>query len=361
MAADASILVVDDHAANLGLLFHALEQAGYTVRVVNSGELALASARRAPPDLILLDVMMPALDGFETCRRLKADPITRDVPVLFLTARSEPADELTGLQLGAVDYITKPVQIETALARINTHLTLRRLQQALERQNEDLDAYARTVAHDLKSPLTAIIASAQLLQLQSATADRETLRSYAQMIWRVGQSANTTINELLALAGVRRATVVPQPLDTDAILLQARARLRPLFEDYGAELELQERWPAALGHAPWVELVWTNYLSNGLKYGGRPPRLRAGAEVQPDGMVRFWVRDNGPGLSSEARAKLFTEWSRPAHEPGEGHGLGLSLVRRIVERLGGAVGVSEDGEDGSTFFFTLPAVPPNQS
>lgn len=356
MTANATILVVDDQAANLGVLFHALEQVGYTVRVANSGEAALASAGRSVPDLILLDVMMPDLDGFATCRRLKATPGAAEVPIIFLTALADPVNEVAGLQLGAVDYITKPVQIETALARIQTHLTLRRLQRTLQQRNAELDAYARTVAHDLKNPLTSILAAAQMLLVQRDVATRAELDSYANLIVRAGQRANTTINELLALAGVRRTSVTLMQLKMDTIVAQARDRLSMLIADAGAELSTPEQWPAAIGHGPWVELVWSNLISNGLKYGGRPPRLALGTTAQADGMVRFWVRDNGPGLSPDDRARLFTEWTRLGDDLEPGHGLGLSIVRRIVERLGGAVGVESEPGRGSTFSFTLPGV-----
>lgn len=357
MTAEATILVVDDQAANLGVLFHALEQAAYSVRVVNSGEAALASVQRAAPDLILLDVMMPELDGFETCRRLKAAPASRDIPVIFLTALADPINEVAGLQLGAVDYITKPIQIEIALARIRTHLALRRLQQALQQRNAELDAYARTVAHDLKNPLTSILAAAHMLIVQRGAASDAELNGYANLILRAGQRANTTINELLALAGVSRATVTLQPLDMGAIIEQVRDRLSVMLAESGATLELPERWPSALGHGPWVELVWSNYLSNGLKYGGKPPRLTLGGAVRPDGMVEFWVSDNGPGLAEEARAQLFTEWTRLGSGPEQGHGLGLAIVRRIVERLGGSVDAGSEPGQGSIFSFTLPATP----
>jgi signal transduction histidine kinase len=352
MNTTASILVVDDNATNLGVLFHALKQAGYTVRVVNSGALALASARRLKPDLILLDVMMPQLDGFETCRRLKSDPATNDIPILFLTARSEAADEAMGLRLGAVDYITKPVQIETALARVQTQLTLRRLHQTLRQQNADLEAYARTVAHDLKNPLTAMLTAAQMILMQDG-GDPGTIRSLTSMILRAGQGAAETVDSLLALAGVRQSDVVVRPLQMDTIVQGALRRVSALVAEHGGTVSVPDHWPAAGGYAPWVELVWANYLSNGLKYGGRPPQLAVGADCDGDEMVRFWVRDNGPGLKPEARAKLFVEWGRQ-HEGVEGHGLGLALVRRIVERLGGTVGITDDDGAGTTFFFTLP-------
>jgi two-component system sensor histidine kinase/response regulator len=125
---------------------------------------------------------------------------------------------------------------------------------------------------------------------------------------------------------------------------------------YQAEIALPDRWPIALGYAPWVEEVWVNYLSNGLKYGGHPPRLQLGAEVDAGGMVRFWVRDNGPGIVPEKLGMLFTEFTGTERRRALGHGLGLSIAKRIVTRLDGSVGVDSQMGQGSTFYFMLPSV-----
>jgi signal transduction histidine kinase len=131
-----------------------------------------------------------------------------------------------------------------------------------------------------------------------------------------------------------------------------------MISEYQGEIELSSRpaWPMVLGYAPWLQEVWANYLSNGLKYGGWPPRLTLGAAPQSNGMIRFWVQDNGPGLTPEAQGLLFTEFTRLEELRAEGHGLGLSIVRRIVEKLGGEVGVESTLGQGSVFYFTLPAV-----
>jgi signal transduction histidine kinase len=140
------------------------------------------------------------------------------------------------------------------------------------------------------------------------------------------------------------------------IVSEAQQRLTYMIREYEAELILPGRWPEALGYAPWVEQVWANYMSNAIKYGGIPPRLQLGATERSDGAVRFWIRDNGPGLSAEEQAQLFTPFTRLDQARATGHGLGLSIVRRIVTRLGGQVGVESEGVSGqgSTFYFTLP-------
>ncbi len=139
------------------------------------------------------------------------------------------------------------------------------------------------------------------------------------------------------------------------VVEQAQRRLRLMIAEYQGEIILPETWPVSLGHAPWIEEVWTNYLSNGLKYGGQPPRLELGATPQLDGMIRFWARDNGPGLTLEAQATLFAEFTRLDKVRAKGHGLGLSIVRRIMDKLGGQVGVESKIGQGSVFYFTLPS------
>jgi CheY-like chemotaxis protein len=135
-----SILVVDDNPTNLGLLVDALTQKGFKVLAAEDGESALEILNHIRPDLILLDVMMPGIDGFETCRRLKTNAATREIPVIFMTALSDSIDEVKGLELGAVDYIIKPFQVETMLARINTHLTVVKLQSQLQARVQELEA-----------------------------------------------------------------------------------------------------------------------------------------------------------------------------------------------------------------------------
>jgi signal transduction histidine kinase len=165
------------------------------------------------------------------------------------------------------------------------------------------------------------------------------------------------IQELLLLAQVSRADVRAAPVDMPALIRRAQRRLTQMSTTYAAEIELMapEQWPVALGYGPWVEEVWVNYLSNAMKYGGRPPRATIGGE-QLDGTAtaRFWVHDAGPGIPAEMQDKLFVEFTRLSQARVQGHGLGLSIVRRIVEKLGGSVGVESSVGCGSTFYFTLP-------
>jgi len=235
--------------------------------------------------------------------------------------------------------------------------TVRRYAAELEARNQELDAFAHTVAHDLKHPVCLVIGYAEFLLEDSVVASHKDLAESMQTLARAGHKMNSIIEELLLMAGIRHERVEAMPLDIGCIVDEARQRLAHMIAESKAEIILPQDWPLASGYAPWVEEVWANYLSNALKYGGRPPRIELGATEQSDGWVRFWVRDNGPGLTPEQQARLFAPFTRLDRVRAQGHGLGLSIVRRIVEKLGGSVGVESSGVpgQGSVFYFTLPA------
>lgn len=366
-----TLLIVDDIPANVSLLLEFLTNAGFKVLVAKEGKAAIKKAEYAHPDLILLDVMMPGINGFEVCNILKSNENTKEIPIIFMTALSDTVDKVKGFSFGAVDYITKPIQHEEVLARVTTHLKLRKLQQQLEQElkvrqkysvklekrNMELNAFARTVAHDLKNPLTGIIGLNERLKEMCSgdTRHKESLITYLQLIGESGQKMLDIINALLLLARTsEQDEVKKQPLPMSHIVSQViEKRLVYMIRDFQGQIRLPETWPTALGYAPWIEEVWANYLSNALKYGGRPPYLELGADTPDDGRIRFWVRDNGPGLSDEAQSKLFTPFMRLHQNCADGHGLGLSIVRQVIEKLGGEVGVESTEGEGSVFYFTL--------
>lgn len=349
-----NVLIVDDTPANLDVLSSMLESSGCVVRPAISGEVALKAVRVHLPDLILLDIMMPGMDGFEVCRRLKADPELRDIPVIFISALDEVFDKVTAFEVGGVDYISKPFQVAEVLSRVQTHLRLREMQQRLQAQNHELEAFSHTVAHDLKNPVSSLVGALSLLRedaVQLSEASRQLLSISIDSVYRM----NNIIDELLLLSSIRKEDIVTEPVDMEDVVERALDRLDFMIHEYEAEIMLPDSWLVAAGHAPWIEEVWANYISNGLKYGGQPPILQLGADAASQGMIRFWVKDNGAGLDMEAQSKLFAEFSRLDKVRAQGHGLGLSIVRRIMEKLDGDVGVESAPGEGSLFYFTLPA------
>ncbi|MFN2110286.1 MAG: PAS domain S-box protein [Anaerolineae bacterium] len=272
---------------------------------------------------------------------------------------------------------------EDITARKEAEEALRRNAEQLAAQNAELDAFAHTVAHDLKNPLGLVIGYARFLETAYDTLSPDEIHLSLRTMLRSSEKLDSIIRELLLLAGVRKEDVASVPLAMAEIVQEAYTRFELMIEETGAHVSIPapSAWPVALGHAPWVEEVWANYISNALKYGGRPqegipPHVELGytilaenseldstssieqpvsSDPQPAISIRFWVRDNGPGLAPEAQAKLFAPFTRLEQVRAQGHGLGLSIVRRIVEKLGGEVGVESIPGQGSCFYFTLPA------
>jgi len=363
----ATLLIVDDKPQNLRLISDFLAEQGFELMLTRSGAQALERARLAAPELVLLDLRMPDMDGFEVCRRLKADPATAALPVIFMTAVDDIAHKVEGFALGAVDYITKPIQREELLARIQHHLQLHRLQQELYSKTQDLalknaelEAYAHTIAHSLKTPLAAAARFLEILHKfknENLSDEQRHLLQQAQAALATSASA---VEALLLLSTVSHERVELHPLDMAALVGQALSQLGGLQASTRAAVQLPKSWPAALGYAPWVGEVWVNLLSNALKYGGSPPRLELGATAEGT-QVRFWVRDNGQPLSEEQRRSVFIPFTRLHQERAEGHGLGLATVQRIVSRLGGRIAVQPAAREGNEFSFTLPSADAGRS
>jgi PAS domain S-box-containing protein len=260
---------------------------------------------------------------------------------------STPIEE-NGHLLGAVATfrdITRQKEAQTALQKANAEL---------KASNEALDTYAHTVAHELKNFLSRVVGYAELLEHDLNQLNEDQIKQAAHLIAENGYQMASTTDAMLLLAQVRKQEEIKvAPLDMATLVGNARQQLAPLIEKHQAQIKIPETWPPALGYAPWVEKVWVNYLSNAIKYGGTPPRITLGGRVK-NHHARFWVRDNGPGMTQEEQTALFTPFKRIYRGHAKGHGLGLSIVRRIVTRLNGAVGVESSPGGGSTFWFTLP-------
>lgn len=223
-----------------------------------------------------------------------------------------------------------------------------------EQHIADLDAFAHTVAHDLKSPLGIIAGYSEMMVEDFEHLDAAAQQSILQTIWKTSRKMIRIVDDLLILAQIQRQLITPEPLDMAVIWHDAVTRLALEIETRQAVIQAPENWPIVLGYASWIEEVWANYLSNALKYGGQPPVIQVGATLIENDQVRFWIQDNGSGLDEIAQARLFQDFSRLNTRQSKGYGLGLSIVKRIVERLGGTVGVSSQPGQGSTFSFTLP-------
>ncbi|MEP0545715.1 MAG: histidine kinase N-terminal 7TM domain-containing protein [Rhodothermales bacterium] len=238
---------------------------------------------------------------------------------------------------------------QAAVGRANAALSEANAE--LQASNEELDAFAHTVAHDLKNSIHNVLGYAELLRDDGPELPPDAHHALADDLVRQARKMGSVVHELLLLAVVRQTAVEPQPIAMDAVVEEALDRAQHARGD-ASEVTLPVSWPEASGHAPWVEEIWVNYLTNAAKYGG--PTVTLGAEAAASGQARFWVHDDGPGIPPGAQQRLFIPFSRVGTEAVEGHGLGLSIVRRIAERLDGTCGVESAPGEGTRFWFELP-------
>ena len=269
---------------------------------------------------------------------------------------------------GAIERINGT--LENITERKKTQQALQTFAKEVHARNQELDTFSRTVAHDLKNPLNLITGYAELLADEWRNLPQPTVSKALRSMLRASYKMSSIIDELLLLAGVRQREVVACPIDMDQVVCEVRERMADMIEAHEATLLVPDRWPIAWGHGPWIEEVWVNYVSNAIKYGGDPPQVELGYGAEyVEGLaldadvalysdaICFWVRDNGCGLTEEEQAQLFAPFERLKRSQISGHGLGLSIVRRIVEKLGGKVGVKSRVGEGSVFYFTLPQRP----
>jgi len=348
------VLVVDDTPANLGLVVECLESNNLRVAVARDGAEALRRAELVQPDLILLDVMMPGLDGFETCQKLKAMETTRDIPVIFMTSLTRTDDKIKGFRAGAVDYITKPLQVEEVAARVNTHLKLRALQKLQEQQNIRLQKEVETreqaeealievingvrnvsnaIAHDLRTPLTELRSRLEMLTLTLRRQGNDQCLTELEVALTDVDRVINIFNALLRLAeidaGVRRSGFMPSDLEaivSDAVeFYQPVAELRPITLSLRTSGDLM-----AISDPLLLAQAIGNLIDNALKFAREGGEVSVVAARRGD-MIAISVADDGPGILDEEKSKVTERFYRGDASRGTpGVGLGLALVKAVA-------------------------------
>jgi signal transduction histidine kinase len=379
----STVLIVDDTPANVRVLAEYLDGHGFNVTVAQDGEEGLERARFGRPDLVLLDAMMPGWDGFETCRRLKADPATSAIPVIFMTALSEVGDKVRAYEAGGVDYITKPFHAEEVLARVNTHLALRNMQRQLQERNEalqrevrereraeqvlaersrelarsnaELERMAYIASHDLQEPLRMVASYVQLLErryMGQLDADAHEFIGFAVDGARRMQAL---IDDLLTISRVDTKGRPLQRVELGEALDAALRSLRIAIDERDAKVQAGPL-PAVLGDAAQLTQVFQNLLSNAVKFCQASAPLVEISARRDGAQWRICVRDNGIGVPEEHRERIFGMFQR-LHGRREyaGTGIGLAICQKIVERHGGSIRVEAAQGGGSVFIFTLQA------
>ena len=385
-----TILVVDDapeYLRLLGELFSPL----YSVRVALSGRRALEIAAAHPPDLVLLDVMMPEMDGYAVLAELRRDPRTSEAPVIFVTGLEGAAEEHRGFALGAADYVVKPYNADVVLARVRLHLELKQARDRLREQNAaleaeiehrtrvervvrslnarlrtrtdalersvgDLGAFSYSVSHDLRAPLRTISGFAELLvETESANLSEEGRGMLERIISGV-RRMERMIADVLAYSRVERTEVSLAPVYLRAVALDV---VRELASAYPDTEVVVGALPTVMADAAMVRQIFANLIGNALKFSAHAARPRIEIDTDGDSLVpTIEVRDNGVGFDARHASRLFGLFQRLHSETAfPGTGVGLAIVKRLVERHGGTIMAKSDAGVLTTFAFTLRPEP----
>ena len=364
------ILIVDDTPDNLRLLSATLSEQGYDVRCAINGKLALMAIKNELPDLILLDIKMPYMDGYTVCSQLKSQPETAEIPVIFLSALDDVFDKVKAFNTGGIDYITKPFQVEEVLVRVKNQLTiyqlkqqlqsknqqLQQLNQELTRSNQDLEQFAYVVSHDLQQPLQSITGFAEIiLSLKDQINLEQEADEYITPILAEGIKMQDFIQSLLNYSRVGLNKGEFYVVDFNLVVAETLLKLRQLIKNTGAVIHYSD-----LPHIPANSLqigqLFQNLISNAIKYRhqDRPVNIRVVAEEQSEEYL-FSIEDNGIGIDPQYYDKLFQVFQQlPTQENHDGHGIGLATCKKIVERHHGKIWLDSQLGKGTTFYFTIP-------
>jgi signal transduction histidine kinase len=361
------VLIVDDDRLNIRILGGILKTQGYTLAEADSGERAIEAYALCRPDLVLLDVVLPGLNGFETCRRLKATHGDGCAPIIFITAKNQADDVVEGFSAGGVDYLSKPFQTKEVLARIRTHLRNQLLTEQqkslvdqLSKANAAKNKFLGMAAHDLRNPLASIRGMAEFLRegvVGELTPDQ---RDLIETIHTASQTMLRMVNELLDVATIEAGELKIDPHRHAIGELIAKAIYVANIDAAKKNTRIEFTAPAIAIHAEFdatkIQQVIDNLLSNAVKYS--PPGSHIAVELRSgDSYCSFGVKDQGPGIPDDERDRLFKDFGRLSVRPTGGEkstGLGLAICRKIVEAHRGTIEAENLATGGCEFRVTLP-------
>jgi signal transduction histidine kinase len=363
----ASILIVDDTVDNLQLMTGMLTQQGYEARPVPSGKLALQAVANDSPDLILLDITMPGMSGYEVCERLKAEEHSKDIPVIFISALDEAMDKVKAFGVGGCDYVTKPLQYEEVFARVESQLALRRARLELQRSYASLreleqlrDNLVHMIVHDMRSPLSALLAMGWLLKESLAGQLEQGRLAELGMMLAAADRLRGMVDAVLDVSRLEAGRMPIERVDTDVVQIVHKviASLRALEPEREVSVFAPEPVRVACDEN-LVRRVVENLIGNGFHHTREGLALRVSVIEEPGGGgARVMVHDQGLGVPDELKTKIFDKFGAASSRSGTQRyhsvGLGLALCKLAVEAHGGEIGVADNPDKGSTFWFTLP-------
>jgi two-component system, sensor histidine kinase and response regulator len=358
----ACILVVDDQPANIQIVGSVLGNFGHEIIPASDGATALKRLAVRLPDLILLDVLMPGMDGHEVCRQVKAHPVWKDIPVIFLSAADDKELIVRALNAGGIDYITKPFNHSELVSRVRTQLALKHARDRLKQLAEDKDELIGILTHDLKNYLGGVNMSAELLRNQITRLNDEKLMLLSENIFRSSGQLLTFLKEFLANTSADYGFVVkPGRVDLTEIANNVIAQYQETARRKNLEIktDLPPAETIVLADATALDQVLDNLVSNALKFS--PPGREVFISVRVAGdHTECVVRDQGPGFTDEDKTRMFRRYGRLSARPTGGEpstGLGLSIVLKLVQAMNGELLCDSHRDQGTTFTIRLPHVP----
>jgi two-component system sensor histidine kinase/response regulator len=354
------ILVVDDQEPNIQLISSTLGQIGFKVVSVNSGARALEELAAQPADLVLLDVLMPAMDGFEVCRRIRLHPQLAEIPIIFLSAADDKTFIVRALEAGAIDYVTKPFNRAELISRVRTHVALKQARDRLKQLAEDKDELLGILAHDLKNHLGGMQMSAQLMHDRALSIGDQRLKRMSANILDASDQMFSFVQEFLANAAADHGQAVKlEPVSitdsaTAALKRYAEAARRKAITLHAA---LPGEAPLVLADRGALDQVIDNLVSNAVKFS--PPDKSIWVTVQETDArrVECRVKDQGPGCDQDDLAHMFTRYRRLTARPTAGEpstGLGLSIAKLHVDAMNGTLHCESQPGEGAVFVLRLP-------
>lgn len=390
----SNILVVDDSAENLRILSSMLTEEGFAVRCARSGLMALTTLQNTRADLILLDIKMPQMSGYEVCEHLKADPVTREIPVIFISALDEAMDKVRAFQLGGVDYITKPFELPEVLARIENQITISRLRtqlqnqqrkllrqnQELMRSNRELEQFAHVMSHDLKQPLQSFLFAIGLVEQCCQSNTNPKVFEYLKRLRDTSGTMQKLIDALLDYARVGNEELAVEEIACESILAMVLDNLQVEITEKSAVIH-HDSLPTIMADRNQIMQLFYHLITNALKFqpSNNKPDIKISVSLLPQDVAEktgstgylsfgnydqqdnhkaqsylFSIHDNGIGLDSDQVELIFEVFQRLNSDDYSGTGMGLATCKKILERHNGRIWVESEMGKGTNVYFTLP-------
>ncbi len=362
------ILIIDDIAENIKVVANVLKKHNFNISYAQSGKDGIARAKKVYFDLILLDIMMPEMDGFEVCKFLKKDNETKDIPVIFLTAKTDEDSLKKGFESGGIDFITKPFKTNELLARVNTHIQLKLVQEQLSRINEEIqeanenkDKLLSIIAHDLRNPFSVLITFSKLIMDSFEEFSKEDILTYMKSFYETSKQGYSLLDNLLkwSKSQTGKMDIIPDSFEINDLVEETITLLNS--QALNKHINLKNNVPEhilAFADINMVLTVLRNLITNAIKFTNEGGNVHISAE-QNEKHVKISIIDDGVGMEAEDIDKLFRidiKHSTSGTIGERGTGLGIILCKEFIEKNNGELLVESKPNVGSTFSFTLPKV-----